>query len=71
MIQNRLNEQLSRTQTVINVSSHGLGALRDLNLQNAVDIALRTRPTLRWVGRAAAEGRIALGPRARAEPWVA
>ena len=47
VIQNSLNEQLLRTQTVINVSSNGLGALRDLNFQNALDIALRTRPTLR------------------------
>ena len=47
VIQNSLNEQLLRTQTVINVSTNGLGALRYLNLQNTLDIALRTRPTLR------------------------
>lgn len=47
VIQNSLNDQSLRTQTVINVSSNGLGALRDLNLQNTLDMALRTRPTLR------------------------
>ena len=47
VIQNSLSEQLLRTQTVINVSTNGLGALRYLNLQNTLDIALRTRPTLR------------------------
>jgi hypothetical protein len=47
VIQNSLSEQLLRSQTVINVSTNGLGALRYLNLQNTLDIALRTRPTLR------------------------
>ena len=47
VIQNSLNDQLLRTQTTINVSSNGLGVLRDLNWQNTLDIALRTRPGLR------------------------
>jgi hypothetical protein len=47
VIQNSLNDQVLRTQTTINVSSNGLGALRHLNWQNTLDIALRTRPGLR------------------------
>jgi hypothetical protein len=47
VIQNSLNDQVLRTQTTINVSSNGLGALRHLNWQDTLDIALRTRPGLR------------------------
>ncbi len=47
VVQNSLNDQWLRTQTVINVSSNGLGALRYLNLQNTLDIALRARSGLR------------------------
>jgi hypothetical protein len=47
VVQNSLNDQLLRTQTVIHVSSNGLGALRYLNLQNTLDIALRARQGLR------------------------
>ena len=47
VIQNSLNDQLLRTQTTINISSNGLGALRHLNWQNTLDIALRARPGLR------------------------
>jgi hypothetical protein len=40
VIQNSLNDQLLRTQTIINVSSNGLGILRGLNLQRTLDVAL-------------------------------
>jgi hypothetical protein len=47
VIQNSLNNQWPRSQTVIHVSRNGLDALRHLNLQNTLTIGLRTRPTLR------------------------
>ncbi len=40
VIQNSLNDQLLRTQTIINASSNGLGLLRGLNLQRTLDLAL-------------------------------
>lgn len=40
VIQNSLNDQLLRTQTIINVSSNSLGILRGLNLQRTLDVAL-------------------------------
>ena len=40
VVQNTLNDQLVRTQTVINVSSNGLSSLRNLNLQATIQSAL-------------------------------
>jgi hypothetical protein len=40
VIQNSLNDQVLRTQTIINVSSNGLGLLRSMNLQKTLDMAL-------------------------------
>ena len=40
VVQNTLNDQLVRTQTVINVSSNGLSALRNMNLQATIQSAL-------------------------------
>jgi hypothetical protein len=40
VVQNSLNDQVLRTQTIINVSSNGLGALRNMNLQATINNAL-------------------------------
>ena len=40
VVQNTLSDQLVRTQTVINVSSNGLSALRNMNLQATIQSAL-------------------------------
>jgi hypothetical protein len=40
VVQNTLSDQLVRTQTVINVSSNGLSALRNMNLQASIQSAL-------------------------------
>lgn len=40
VIQNSLNDQLLRTQTIINLSSNGLGIMRGFNLQKTLDLAL-------------------------------
>ena len=40
VVQNTLNDQLVRTQTVIYVSSNGLSALRNMNLQATIQSAL-------------------------------
>jgi hypothetical protein len=47
VVQNSVNGQQLRTQTIIDVSSNGLGALRLINLQNTLDMAFRARPGLR------------------------
>lgn len=45
VIQNSLNDQLLRTQTIINVSSNGLGIMRNFNLQKTLDLALSNAMT--------------------------